>query len=489
MPTNDLPNLDDLAEAIAARLTRRLGVRGLPGQVGEAPSGEPDAELPPGWKRDQLEDGWQQLFSEASVGIESIEFTQSIQFNSAVTPGYGTPNSVPLVAYKTLVARAYPSIRRGRLGGDNLTGQKVTGEITLSVGNRIIHRGSPTRSDGVSVGRLSDIDRTLWDRQLNGLSGGGLDGPDLVPVFVNPTLNFLVPAYWYRPADSPSPLSIDLLDANRRVLATHHCRFIAARACNCSCDNCGHGVRHAASAGGEPVPIEREPWLDFCEVIEWPVGKVTAIAFHDGGESIQVVEVGEAPTVSITGPEEDGERLRVRVEAHHPRSSTSVIVLFRADQDETWQVVATDPPDGVVSVERGRLPGGNACRFRALAGAELMTATADTKPFALAPTPRTAFLALPTGAESGCCPLPLGPVPLRVLFDNHGHGSVEPRDITWMSSLDGDLGWGHAVVPDLSEGHHSISVTAPDGLGGRVEQRGIIVVGGAEQRGIIVVGG
>ena len=200
MPTPDLPNLDDLAEAVAARLAGRLGVPGVPGRPGGSPGGEPDAELPPGWRRpEQLDDGWQQLFSQASVGMASVEFTQSIQFNSAVTPLYGTANSVPLVAYKTLVARVYPSVRPGRLGGDPLTGQKVTGDITLSVGNRVLHQGGPTRPGGVRIGRTSDLDRTLWDRELTGLVGGGPGSFELSPVLANPTLNFVVPAYWCRP--------------------------------------------------------------------------------------------------------------------------------------------------------------------------------------------------------------------------------------------------------------------------------------------------
>ena len=225
------------------------------------------------------------------------------------------------------------------------------------------------------------------------------------------------------PADAPSPLSIDLLDANRRVLATHHCRYVAARACGHGCDDCGHG--------GGAVPLGREPWLDFTEAIEWPDDEVAAIAFHRGGEPLHVTEVGVAPTVTISGPDDDGERLRVRVEAEHERGAVSVVVLFSPDQGETWQVVATEPPDGVVSVDRRHLPGGDACRFRAVASAELMTATADTEPFALAPTPRAAFLALPADTESGSCPLPPGPVPLRVLFDNRGFGAVEPHEIVW----------------------------------------------------------
>ena len=91
----------------------------------------------------------------ASVGRHRQRRVHAVDpVQQRVTPLYGTANSVPLVAYKTLVARVYPSVRPGRLGGDHLTGQKVTGDITLSVGDRVLHQvgltvpgGGPHRSD------------------------------------------------------------------------------------------------------------------------------------------------------------------------------------------------------------------------------------------------------------------------------------------------------------------------------------------------------
>src|SRR5450755_1300364 len=137
---SEVPTLDALADAVAARLFGRIPV---------GPTGGPESGLPPGLPpRPQLDDPVHDLRVRASVGIAGVEFTQSIQYNGTSGPGYGDDNSVPLVAYKTMVVRGYPFVRRGLLGGDTLTGQRVTGELTLSIGNRVLYQTGPTRIEG-----------------------------------------------------------------------------------------------------------------------------------------------------------------------------------------------------------------------------------------------------------------------------------------------------------------------------------------------------
>jgi hypothetical protein len=63
-----------------------------------------------------------------------------------------------------------------------------------------------------------------------------------------------------RDSNAISPVSIDMLDANGKILATHHCLWIPAHG-NCGC-GCGANSPH--------VPLDREPWLDFQEALEWP---------------------------------------------------------------------------------------------------------------------------------------------------------------------------------------------------------------------------
>lgn len=743
---NDLPGLDDLVDAIAARLAGRFQFR----PTGEAPPG-----LPPGFvPLPQLDDSFRDVRIGGSIGIDSIELTQSIQHHGTA---YGTDNSVQLVAYKTMVARVYPFVKRSTLGTDSLTGQRVTGELTLSIGNRVIYQTGPTRSDGARLGPTSQLDRGSWDREQTLLGGGsrGLDGP----IALNCPLNFLVPAYycksgrvhltirlwpvtegptssrsatstryveflnvqapkiclvrvnwvdgngnvtrpsdeamldtlrtatrmlpfpyfqttiltseitsnlpfamvatagacnpswnsllidlnlirifttlfqlgdivfgmvpqaaipagstqinsgcggssgggfiglestfaheighlygrkhvavngdpdndanypnyggsrrligevgidtgttpptlfepsntddlmsypltgnnqWISPytyqnildardthqsepvdpkrlrpllildfrvfravqgqsrveirktirVDAPgrttplregatSPLSLDLIDHSGRILATHHCTWASAHGNNCGC-GCG-GVR---------VPLDREPWLDFQEVIELPAEGLASIDFHRGEGAFHTIVVGnEPPSVLVEGPENREGRLVLRVRTEHPREQVSVVVLFSADNGTTWQPVAFDPPRNRVVIESDTLSGGERCLFRVIGTAELQSTTVDTEVFELSLTPRRMFLDIPADG----CRIDPGPVALSAMVETRGLGAIAPTDIRWTSNLDGDLGYGYALTPDLRPGHHELTVTAPNGLGGMLTERAIIIVSG-----------
>jgi hypothetical protein len=265
-----------------------------------------------------------------------------------------------------------------------------------------------------------------------------------------------------------SPLSIDLLDAERRIVATHHCLYDHPRPSR----GCGCGRRSV-------VPLEREPYIDLFEVIEWPGDHVTALAFHRGEAPFATVAAGEPPRVEIEGPERRQDTLVVRTRATHPREAPAVAVLFSGDDGLTWQPVGFDPPGGELSVEAARLPGGQRCRFRAIAGAELRSAVADTEPFELVPSSRRLHLVTP-GDECGLLP---GPVALSALIDTCGRGAVAPHEIRWTSSLQGEIGTGYDVIAELLEGEHVLTVTIPDAVGGLLTERAIIIDGGRPAHG------
>jgi hypothetical protein len=64
------------------------------------------------------------------------------------------------------------------------------------------------------------------------------------------------------------------------------------------------------------------------------------------------------------------------------------------------------------------------------------------------------------------------------MIDCRGLGAVRPDEIRWHSDLDGELGVGYELAAQLGDGRHVITVTAPDGRGGSLAERGIIIVGG-----------
>jgi hypothetical protein len=261
-----------------------------------------------------------------------------------------------------------------------------------------------------------------------------------------------------------SPVSIDFVDANERIVASHHCHPARRHASSCGC------------CGGAPVPPGREPWLDFEEALEWPDAPVVRLQFNDGSDApIGELAVGEPPTVELEGPHrvDAGLELVIRAWSTDSAAARSAVLLFSNDDGETWTPAAIDPPlDEPFIVDPARLRGGPSCRLRAVVTIGLAAGQRDSEPFDLAPVPRGLYLKL--DVES--CP-PHG-VRLAALIDARGLGGVAAQDVVWHSDRDGELGRGHELAPRLSEGRHVITATIPNGLGDTLAERGIIIVGG-----------
>jgi hypothetical protein len=185
MNASDGPELNALVAAVAQRLAGRVG----------ANPAQPDLEQPLLWDPpEQLPDV---LWPRRHLALAGLELTQSIQYNGAVGVSYGDDNSIPLVALKPLVVRAYPYVQPGIAAPDTLTGARVTGELVLSVGDRVVYRTGPTRVDGARLGARNELSRELWDTEFTAPVGG--PGELAVRlVHVNSSLNFVVPAWYCR---------------------------------------------------------------------------------------------------------------------------------------------------------------------------------------------------------------------------------------------------------------------------------------------------
>ena len=261
-----------------------------------------------------------------------------------------------------------------------------------------------------------------------------------------------------------SPVSIDFIDANERIVASHHC-FASRR----------HAGGDCCCAG--PVPSGREPWLDFVEAIDWPADQaITRLQFNDGSEQpiAEVTVESEAPSVELEGPHRVEAGLQLVIRAW-PDDGTarSALLLFSNDDGQTWTPAQLDPPLGVAfTVDPLRLRGGPSCRFRAVVTIGLRAGQRDSEPFDLPAVPRGLHLRL---HAQDCAP---HSVQLSALIDTRGLGGVAAQDVAWASDRDGDLGRGYQLSARLSEGQHVITATIPDGLGNTLAERGIIIVGG-----------
>jgi hypothetical protein len=268
---------------------------------------------------------------------------------------------------------------------------------------------------------------------------------------------------------APSPVSIDFIDANERVVASHHCFASYRHAGGCCC--------------GATAPSGREPWLDFVESIDWPADQaITRLQFNDGSERpiAEVPVASEAPNVELEGPKRVEAGLELVIRAW-PDDGTarSALLLFSNDDGETWTPALLDPPLGVAfSVDPLRLRGGARCRFRAVVTIGLLAGQRDSEPFELAAVPRGLHLRLDA---QHCEPQS---VRMSASIDTRGLGAVEAQDVVWASDRDGELGRGHQLWSRLTEGRHVITATIPDGLGGTLAERGIIIVGGRPRDGL-----
>jgi hypothetical protein len=748
---NDLGNLDALIDAIAARVVGKLT-----GRPTRGPTGEPVPQLPdlPGGMKDDLP-----LVLRPKLRVQGLELTQSIQYYGT---GYGAVNSIPIVALKPLVVRAYPYVTAGLLEGDALSGKTVTGELVLFRWGKEIYRTGPTRAAGARVGPESALDRDLWDEEITLFASSGNLGMELVPVTGNPTLNFVVPAWYMRagqttavvrlwlvsgeggvatasegfqvvPVNAPklallrvnwkntatntvtspsdadllglsalatrmlpfpyfattilgvektksgdfsgppldkngklipggcntawvdlltelkvtrlfvvlfkladivygvvpqagaltttgtrntgcgwgddgvggclvgdedafahevghlygcghigdptlasydasypnyggsktsigevgidtalgaAPLSnprsvndlmsykyprwaspytyqkifdnrekhmsvaadpsrvrpllifafevsrlvdgarrldkikahivegagrvpasgeaarstwaLELVDRHDRVIATHACSIPTALGGGCGC----HG-------GGD---VELAPRLDFVEAVEWSE-EVARIQIRRGDSTIASVDVGEAPRVALSGPEQLEGKLTLNVRVHHPRAPASLVVLFTGDDGQTWSPVAIDPPQDVpLVIDASTLPGGESCRFRAVATAELRAASADSQAFSLPRAQRRLMIDM---KEDRC---ESGRVDLRAMIDLRGHEGVAPHEILWHSDVAGELGRGYSLSVQLEPGQHRVTASITGGASDRLQEVGIIVVGGRPMR-------
>src|SRR6187455_1987432 len=181
-------NLEGFIDAIVDRVLARMGSAPIQSPLGE-PSPEQLPDLPPGQR------GVPPFLPHPKLHSKGLEVTQSIQYYGT---GYGPDNSVPIVALKPLVVRAYPYVTPGLLEGDTLSDKIVTGELVLFRWGKEVYRSGPTRATGARVGPVARLDRELWDREFTIPVKSGNLSVALEMIRFNPTVNFIVPAWYLR---------------------------------------------------------------------------------------------------------------------------------------------------------------------------------------------------------------------------------------------------------------------------------------------------
>jgi hypothetical protein len=182
----------------------------------------------------------------------------------------------------------------------------------------------------------------------------------------------------------------------------------------------------------------------------------------------------EQPEVHMTWdpPDQPGSRETVTWEASHPADlDLYFIVVFNNREDDSgWRPVSLMTSATSHEVDLQQLPGGLKCRLGVICSDGFNTVQATTAPFELPLRPCQAFIVAPLEGErfySG----------ETVVLRGQGYWMEEDRpemeELTWSSSLDGELGRGATVSVALRRGQHSVTLRA--GYGERISTASVTV--------------
>jgi hypothetical protein len=247
--------------------------------------------------------------------------------------------------------------------------------------------------------------------------------------------------------------------SDHRVLSGHHSEYTAVflGADGQTLSEQSLGAEDLCTDGGPPAGLALVGKIPF-------PARATAlrISRHDD----VLVELG----VPETGPEveltwEPGERVESRITVtwtarHGDDRPVYSIVVYDPVGDDSWRPVSLVTTERSHDVDLRALPGGSRCRLGVVCSDGFNTTQVASRPFSLPPRPCEAFIFAPLDGER------FRPGE-RVVLRGQGYWMEEDRpeidELTWWSSLDGQLGSGATLAVVLSPGLHTLTLVAGHG--------------------------
>ncbi|MET8307042.1 FG-GAP-like repeat-containing protein [Micromonospora sp. NPDC005173] len=370
--------------------------------------------------------------------------------------------------------RPYP-YPRGTIGGPDLANPAFAGydigDASLGVPRRIVWAPdtSPPVADLMSYCRATWVSDDLWklwrDRVQNppvqqGAAGDLLTLSGTIDDAGATLTGQRVARITQRPATTPGPYALRLLDAAGTTLVEH--------------------------AFTPPAGTEHGATRTFDEVVDFApdTRRVTLVDTRTGRELAALAVSANRPAVSLTGeappdPVPATGPVTLRWTAGDADGGpVTASVLYSPDGSDDWRVLANGVTGTSYTLDAGLLAGtGGAAtgRLRVRATDGVNTAEATSGPLTVAGKTPAVRITAPLGGAF----FAVGQtVTLAASAADPEQGTLDGSAVRWASSLDGDLGAGATLTPgQLTEGRHLITVTATDADGGQATARTEVTVG------------
>lgn len=202
------------------------------------------------------------------------------------------------------------------------------------------------------------------------------------------------------------------------------------------------------------------------EAFPWPKGTAKISVLFKGKELAAQRVSAHAPQVTIKFPT-GGELLQgevtVRWEGTHPDNNPlSYVLQYSPDAGHTWRTLAVQLSRPETKVNFQELPGSDRALLRVIASDGVNTGMTVSRPLRVAKkSPEVSILSPRTRTSLAAGKL--------VTFTGEAYdaedGSLKGESLIWSSSRDGRLGTGTRVSARLSQGLHTITLSARDSDG------------------------
>jgi len=190
-----------------------------------------------------------------------------------------------------------------------------------------------------------------------------------------------------------------------------------------------------------------------------------------------------APQVKLDAPTRSGNSVTLSWQASDAdKDALSYTVLFSYDGGTSWLTAATDLKESRLTLDTTNMPGCARCLVRVLTTDGWNTTSADlSSPFTVANKSPSISIASPKNGATLSLDMPLVFSAAAIDMED---GLLDEASVIWRSDKDGELGQGSTVmVPALSAGAHTITVTAKDKAGTQAQQLLKVVVSSGEVTG------